>query len=102
MGRDLGQITKPKRWEAASARYRGHIAWRHRLKSRRGESDAQDQLVRHCRRSLILCWRRRMGRFDPSVECCRPIDVRVDTLQMMMNGKDLRTEQFQDFTFVFD
>jgi hypothetical protein len=30
-----------------------------------------------------------------------PIDVRADPLQMMMNAKDLPTERFQDFTFVF-
>ena len=30
-----------------------------------------------------------------------PIDVRVDPLQTMMNAKDLPTERFQDFTFVF-
>jgi hypothetical protein len=38
----------------------------------------------------------------PQESVAAPIDVRVDTLQMMMNGKDLRTEQFQDFTFLFD
>jgi hypothetical protein len=27
--------------------------------------------------------------------------IRVDPLQMMMNAKDLPTERFQDFTFVF-
>ena len=38
----------------------------------------------------------------PQASAAAPIGVRLDTLQMMMNAKDLRTERFQDFTFVFD
>ena len=38
----------------------------------------------------------------PQASVAAPIGVRVDTLQMMMNAKDLGTERFQDFTFVFD
>jgi hypothetical protein len=30
-----------------------------------------------------------------------PTEVRIDTSQVMMNAKDLPTERFQDFTFVF-
>jgi hypothetical protein len=38
----------------------------------------------------------------PQASVAAPIEVRLDTLQMMMNAKDLATERFQDFTFAFD
>jgi hypothetical protein len=31
-----------------------------------------------------------------------PIRVRIDSMQMMMNAKDLPTERYRDFTLVFD
>jgi hypothetical protein len=31
-----------------------------------------------------------------------PISVPVDSLQMMMNARDLRTQRYQDFSVVFD
>jgi Flp pilus assembly protein CpaB len=37
----------------------------------------------------------------PQASVAAPIEVRIDTSQVMMNAKDLPTERFQDFTFVF-